>query len=86
MVVTQVGGPVVDVTGAPKIHVVESGDAIDAIARGLGTTRAELAKDNDLEPPYRIKPGQKLKGRPRAPRPMSCRAAIRCSPSPSASR
>ena len=62
VVVTQVGGPVVDVTGAPKIHVVESGDAIDAIARGLGTTRAELAKDNDLEPPYRIKPGQKLKG------------------------
>ena len=62
IIVTTVGGPVVEVAGKPKVHVVKSGDALDAIARGLGTTRADLAKDNGLEPPYRIKPGQELKG------------------------
>ena len=62
VVVTTVGGPVVSVTGPRKTYTVKSGDAIDAIARGLGTTRADLVKDNDLEAPYRIKPGQVLKG------------------------
>jgi len=57
-----VTGPVVEVAGPRRTYTVKSGDAIDAIARGLDTTRADLAKDNDLEPPYRIKPGQKLKG------------------------
>ncbi|MBO9708951.1 MAG: LysM peptidoglycan-binding domain-containing protein [Caulobacter sp.] len=62
VVVTTVAGPVVSVTGPAKSYKVKSGDNIDAIARSLGTTRAALAKDNDLEPPYRIKPGQVLKG------------------------
>ncbi|SFJ80462.1 LysM peptidoglycan-binding domain-containing protein [Caulobacter sp. UNC279MFTsu5.1] len=57
-----VTGPVVEVAGPRRTYTVKSGDAIDAIARGLDTTRADLAKDNDLEAPYRIKPGQKLKG------------------------
>jgi murein DD-endopeptidase MepM/ murein hydrolase activator NlpD len=57
-----VTGPVVEVAGPRRTYTVKSGDAIDAIARGLDTTRADLVKDNDLEPPYRIKPGQKLKG------------------------
>jgi murein DD-endopeptidase MepM/ murein hydrolase activator NlpD len=57
-----VTGPVVEVAGPRRSYTVKSGDAIDAIARGLDTTRADLVKDNDLEPPYRIKPGQKLKG------------------------
>jgi murein DD-endopeptidase MepM/ murein hydrolase activator NlpD len=62
VVVTTVGGPVVEVAGKPQVRVVESGDALDAIARGFGTTRAELVKLNDLEPPYRLKLGQKIKG------------------------
>ncbi len=62
VVVTSVTGPVVEVAGKPRIRVVESGDALDAIARGFGTSRAELVKLNDLEPPYRLKLGQKIKG------------------------
>jgi len=62
VVVTTVTGPVVAVSGKPKVYVVKSGDALDAIARKLDTTRADLAKDNDLEAPYRLKLGQELKG------------------------
>ena len=63
-IVTTVGGPLVDVPGKPQSRVVVSGDALDAIARGFGTTRAELVKLNDLEPPYRLKLGQKIVGPP----------------------
>ena len=59
---TSVTGSVVEVAGPRRTYTVKSGDAIDAIARGLDTTRADLVKDNDLDAPYRIKPGQKLKG------------------------
>jgi murein DD-endopeptidase MepM/ murein hydrolase activator NlpD len=62
VVVTTVAGAVVEVPGKPQVRVVESGDALDAIARGFGATRAELIKLNDLEPPYRLKLGQKIKG------------------------
>ncbi|CAN5583048.1 cell division endopeptidase DipM [soil metagenome] len=62
VVVTSVAGPVVTIPGPPRTYKVKSGDNIDAIARDLGTTRADLAKDNDLKSPYRIKPGQVLKG------------------------
>lgn len=62
VVVTTVGGPVVTIAGPPKTYKVKAGDNIDAIARTLGTTRADLAKDNDLKSPYRIHPGQVLKG------------------------
>jgi len=62
VVVTTVGGPVVTIAGPPKTYKVKAGDNIDAIARTLGTTRAQLAKDNDLKSPYRIKPGQVLQG------------------------
>ncbi|ATC31491.1 LysM peptidoglycan-binding domain-containing protein [Caulobacter vibrioides] len=62
VVTTTVAGPVVEVAGKPQVRVVESGDALDAIARGMGSTRAELVKLNDLEPPYRLKLGQKIKG------------------------
>lgn len=62
VVTTTVTGPVVEVQGKPQVRVVESGDALDAIARGMGSTRAELVKLNDLEPPYRLKLGQKIKG------------------------
>jgi murein DD-endopeptidase MepM/ murein hydrolase activator NlpD len=62
VVVTTVGGPVVTIAGPPKSYKVKSGDNIDAIARTLGTTRAQLVKDNDLKAPYRIHPGLVLQG------------------------
>ncbi|RRN65608.1 LysM peptidoglycan-binding domain-containing protein [Caulobacter sp. 602-1] len=62
VVTTTVTGPVVNVPGKPQVRVVESGDALDAIARGFGATRAELVELNDLKPPYRLKLGQKIKG------------------------
>lgn len=62
VVTTTVTGPVVEVAGKPQVHVVKSGDVLDAIARGMGTTRADLVKLNDLEAPYRLKLGQKIKG------------------------
>lgn len=62
VVTNTVTGPVVEMAGKPQVHVVQSGDALDAIARGMGVTRAELVKLNDLEAPYRLKLGQKIKG------------------------
>ena len=62
VVTTTVTGPVVNVPGKPQVRVVESGDALDAIARGFGATRAQLVELNDLKPPYRLKLGQKIKG------------------------
>lgn len=62
VVVTTVGGPVVTIAGPPKSYKVKAGDNIDAIARTLGTTRAQLVKDNDLKAPYRIHPGLVLQG------------------------
>jgi murein DD-endopeptidase MepM/ murein hydrolase activator NlpD len=62
VVVTTVGGPVVTIAGPPESYKVKAGDNIDAIARTLGTTRAQLAKDNDLKSPYRIHPGLVLQG------------------------
>jgi murein DD-endopeptidase MepM/ murein hydrolase activator NlpD len=62
VVTTTVTGPVVNVPGKPQVRVVESGDALDAIARGFGSTRAELVKLNDLKKPYNLKLGQKIKG------------------------
>jgi murein DD-endopeptidase MepM/ murein hydrolase activator NlpD len=57
-----VTGKVVTVGGPPKTHKVKSGDNLDAIARDLGTTRKQLAEDNDLKSPFRIHPGDVLKG------------------------
>lgn len=62
VIVTTVAGAVVSVPGKPQVRVVESGDALDAIARGFGATRAELVELNDLKPPYNLRLGQKIKG------------------------
>lgn len=62
VVTTTVAGPVVNVPGKPQVRVVESGDALDAIARGFGSTRAELVELNDLKKPYNLRLGQKIKG------------------------
>jgi murein DD-endopeptidase MepM/ murein hydrolase activator NlpD len=60
--VTSVAGKVVAVDGKPKTYTVKSGQGLDAVARELGTTRKQLADDNNLKEPYRLKPGQVLKG------------------------
>ncbi|MES2342563.1 MAG: LysM peptidoglycan-binding domain-containing protein [Pseudomonadota bacterium] len=57
-----VTGKVVDAAGPPKTHTVKSGDNLDAIARSMGTTRKQLAEDNDLKEPYVLRPGKTLKG------------------------
>ena len=57
-----VTGKVVAASGPPKTHKVKSGDNLDAIARELGTTRKQLAEDNDLKSPYVLHPGDVLKG------------------------
>lgn len=62
VVTSTVTGPVVNVPGKPQVRVVESGDALDAIARGFGSTRAELVELNDLKKPYNLRLGQKIKG------------------------
>lgn len=62
IIVTTVAGRVVDAEGKPRVHTVKRGDTIDAIAREFGITRKQLTDANDIEPPYRIKPGDKLTG------------------------
>ncbi len=59
-------GPVIDVDGPPRIYRVKPGDSLLAIARSLDTNISQLARDNDLAPPYVIHPGDRLKapGRP----------------------
>ncbi len=57
-----VAGKVVAVDGKPRTHTVKAGQGLDAVARELGTTRKQLADDNNLKEPYRLKPGQVLKG------------------------
>ncbi|HEY9236738.1 MAG TPA: LysM peptidoglycan-binding domain-containing protein, partial [Phenylobacterium sp.] len=59
---TSVAGKVVEAEGPAKDYTVKSGDNLDAIARTLGTTRKQLADDNDLKAPYALRPGQVLKG------------------------
>lgn len=55
-------GKVVDAEGKPVTYEVQSGDTLYSIARKLGTTVSKLADDNDLSSPYRLSPGQTLKG------------------------
>lgn len=57
-----VTGPVVDADGPARTYVVKQGQGLDAVAREMGTTRAFLAEANDLKEPYRLRPGQRLKG------------------------
>ncbi len=59
---TLVTGKVVDIPGPPQIYTVKSGQALDAIARAMDTTRKQLADDNKLKEPYILHAGDKLKG------------------------
>ncbi|ATQ42470.1 peptidoglycan DD-metalloendopeptidase family protein [Caulobacter mirabilis] len=60
--ITLAPGKVVDADGRPKTYTVKEGQGLDAVARAMGSSRAELAKINGLKEPYRLKPGQTLKG------------------------
>jgi murein DD-endopeptidase MepM/ murein hydrolase activator NlpD len=61
-VITLAPGKVVDIDGRPKTYTVREGQGLDAVARAMGSTRAELARINGLKEPYKLKPGQVLKG------------------------
>lgn len=61
-VVTLAPGKVIDIDGRPRTYTVREGQGLDAVARAMGSTRAELARINGLKEPYRLKPGQVLKG------------------------
>lgn len=61
-----VTGRVVDTEGEAQTYTVRRGDTLSAIADRMGTTIRELARDNDLAPPYSIRPGQVIRG-PRQP-------------------
>ncbi|ODT87078.1 LysM peptidoglycan-binding domain-containing protein [Phenylobacterium sp. SCN 70-31] len=53
--------------GGPATYTVRSGDTLAAIAQRLGTDVQALARANDLNSPYRIRPGQVLKNPNAAP-------------------
>ncbi|MDP1736362.1 MAG: peptidoglycan DD-metalloendopeptidase family protein [Caulobacter sp.] len=61
-VVTLAPGKVIDIDGRPKTYTVKDGQGLDAVARAMGSSRVELARINGLKEPYRLKPGQVLKG------------------------
>lgn len=61
-VVTLAPGKVIDIDGRPRTYTVKDGQGLDAVARAMGSSRADLARINGLKEPYRLKPGQVLKG------------------------
>lgn len=61
-VVTLAPGKVIDIDGRPRTYTVKEGQGLDAVAKAMGSSRAELARINGLKEPYRLKPGQVLKG------------------------
>ncbi len=61
---TTVTGKLVEVDGPGRSYTVEKGDALDAIGRKLEVERKVLAELNGLKEPYRLHPGQVLKGPP----------------------
>ena len=54
-------GRTVTIDGGMRNYTVQSGDHVDALAREHDTTRRQIVQDNDLEPPYRIHPGDTLR-------------------------
>ena len=60
--VVTVAGKVVDAAGPPVEYEVKKGETVYGVARKLKTTGHELAVANGLKEPFKIKPGQTLKG------------------------
>ena len=59
---TTVAGKVVEVEGPRISYTVKKGDNLDAIGRKFDLDRKTLAELNDLKSPYRLQPGDELKG------------------------
>jgi len=57
-----VTGKVVDAEGPPAVYTVKKGDSLYAIGRKLDISPEDLAKANGLKKPYRLQPGDKIKG------------------------
>ena len=55
-------GRVVEIEGPARRYSVRKGDNLERIARKLDTDVDQLAKDNRLKKPYRLQPGQSLRG------------------------
>jgi murein DD-endopeptidase MepM/ murein hydrolase activator NlpD len=62
VVTRSVTGRVVDIDGPAKSYKVKKGDNLARIAERLDTDIEQLAKDNRLKKPYRLQPGQTLRG------------------------
>lgn len=58
----EVTGRVVDVPTGGKSYKVKKGDTLERVAGRLDSDVAELAKLNKLKKPYRLKPGQTIRG------------------------
>ena len=58
----EVTGRVVDVETPGKSYKVKKGDNLERVARQLDSDIAELAKINKLKKPYRLQPGQTIRG------------------------
>ena len=54
-------GRVVEAEGSSRTYSVKKSQGLDAVARETDVSKEELAKLNDLQPPYKLKLGQKLK-------------------------
>ncbi|MDP3745786.1 MAG: LysM peptidoglycan-binding domain-containing protein [Phenylobacterium sp.] len=54
-------GRLVETPVAAQTYTVKRGDNLAAIARTLGVSLQRLAEENDLAPPYALRPGQVLK-------------------------
>jgi murein DD-endopeptidase MepM/ murein hydrolase activator NlpD len=59
---TTVAGRVVSAEGPAKVHLVKSGDTLAAIGREWGMDPMDIAAQNGLKPPYRLQPGDRIKG------------------------
>ncbi len=57
--VTKVTPDAIDV--AKSTYVIQPGDTLSAVVRKTGAGADVIAHDNDLEPPFKLRPGQKLK-------------------------
>jgi murein DD-endopeptidase MepM/ murein hydrolase activator NlpD len=59
-----VTGKVVSMEGPPATHKVKKGENLLKIAKGFDVSVEDLAEANKLKKPYKIKPGEVLKGPP----------------------
>lgn len=58
----EVTGRVVEISVPGKAYTVKKGDTLERVANRLDSDVAELAKLNKLKKPYRLQPGQTLRG------------------------